>query len=236
MRFLLLLLTLPVLYTPLAVADDIPPHLQLARQLLEDVSPARNSYQHNGWVLWKGDLGLFGRVSEPEVKTDCSGLVDALFERLNSQALTAVQHGHWKGYPKAENYYESIAAGQGFVRRKGIGQVQPGDIFAAKYQNEKDTGHVMIINALPQPLNPSQKPQIDGTLQWAVEVIDSSSAHWKGDTRYREDGGQQTGIGRGTIRLYTLPDGSLAGWAWSLGPGSKYRDHDQLAIGQPLYQ
>ncbi|WP_199052697.1 hypothetical protein [Aquitalea sp. ASV15] len=233
MRFLFLLL---ILHASLAAADEVPPHLQLARQLLEEVSPARNSYQHNGWVRWKGDWGLFGRVSEPEVKTDCSGLIDALFERLNSQALTAVQHGHWKAYPKAENYYEAIAASQGFIRRAGIGQVQPGDIFAAKYQNEKDTGHVMIINALPQLLNPQQKPQIDGTVQWAVEVIDSSGPHWKGDTRYREDGSQQTGIGRGTIRLYTLPDGSLAGWAWSLGPGSHYRDHDQLAIGQPRYQ
>lgn len=236
MRFLLLLLTLHALYTPLAVAADIPPHLQLARQLLEDVSPARNSYQHNGWVRWKGDFGLFGSVSEPEVKTDCSGLIDALFERVNSQALAAVHHGHWKGYPKAENYYEAIAANQGFIRRQEIGQVQVGDIFAAKYQNAKDTGHVMIINALPQLLDPAPRPLIDGTRQWSVEVIDSAAAHWKGDTRYREDGSRQTGIGRGTIRLYTLPDGSLVGWAWSLGPASLYRDHDQLAIGQPLYQ
>ena len=233
MRLLLLLL---ILHAPLAFADEVPPHLQLARQLLEEVSPAHNSYQHNGWVRWKGDAGLFGSVSESEVRTDCSGLVDALFERVNNQALAAVHQGHWKGYPKAENYYEAIVAHQGFVQRKEIGEVRPGDIFAAKFQNQKDTGHVMIINALPQALAPAPKPHIDGTRQWAVEVIDSSSAHWKGDTRYREDGGKQTGIGRGTVRIYTRPDGSLAGWAWSLGPASKFRDQDQLAIGQPLEQ
>ena len=218
-----------------ADAPPLPAHLQLARQLLAEVSPEHNSYQHHGWVRWQGDAGLLGRAEYSAVQTDCSGLLDAIFQRTDSLVLDGVRRTYWKEYPKAENYYAAIASGQGFVRREHMQDVEAGDVFAARYLHAKDTGHVMIVNSKPQVLNPPQPPLQPGTTQWLVEVIDSAGAHWKGDTRYREDGSKQTGIGRGLVRIYTREDGSLAGWAWSAGPASKFRDDDQLAIGQPLY-
>ena len=230
--FLLLIL----LFSPAwAAVPVLPAHLQLARQLLDEVSPEHNSYQHHGWVRWKGDAGLFGRAEYSTVQTDCSGLLDAIFVRTDSLALDGVRKTYWKDYPKAENYYDAIQQSQGFVRRERMQDVEAGDVFAARFLHAKDTGHVMIINSKPQRLDPPLPPLQEGMSQWLVEVIDSSGAHWKNDTRYREDGSQQTGIGRGSVRIYTRDDGSLAGWTWSSGPGSKFRSDDQLAIGQPVY-
>lgn len=218
-----------------AGAEDVPKYLQLARQLVDEVAPEHNHYQHNGWIRVKGDSTLFGTVSASEVNTDCSGLVDALLRRTAAEQLDAFSFKSWKGYPKAENYYEEIHAGHGFQARRTIQEAEVGDILAAKFTTPADdTGHVMLIDAPPQRLDPPLKPLIPDTQQWAVTIIDASSAHWKGDTRYRENGGKQTGIGRGTVRVYTNAAGEPVGWAWSLGPGSRFRAHDLLAIGRPL--
>lgn len=228
---LLLLLAAP------ARADEAPiaAHLQLARQLLQEVSPEHNHYQHHGQVRWRGDAGLFGKAAYSEVDTDCSGLLDALFARTSSLALAGVRNTHWKAYPRAENYYQAIVAAQGFARRQRMAEVEPGDIIAARYLNAADTGHVMIVNAKPQLLQTALPPLQPATVQWTVEVIDAAAAHWKGDTRYRNDGSSQTGIGLGTVRIYAQEDGTPLGWSWSLGPASRIRTQDQLAIGQPLY-
>lgn len=219
-----------------AKAEETPQYLEVARSLLSEVSPENNLYQHNGWVLWKGDKSLFGEVTATEVKTDCSGLIDAIFERTASKVMSAFRFKNWKGYPKAGNYYDEISSGNGFERRDNIKNVKAGDIFAAKYTGEANTGHVMIIDAEPTLIQGTVSPLVSDTQQWAVTIIDSSNAHWKGDTRYTENGKKQTGIGRGTIRIYTNMSGELVGWTWSMGPASKFRSKDLLAIGRPLLE
>lgn len=217
-----------------ARAEETPQYLEVARNLVSEVSPENNLYQHNGWVLWKGDKSAFGEVTATEVKTDCSGLLDAIFERTASQVMNAFRFKNWKGYPKAGNYYDEISSGNGFERKDNIRNVKAGDVFAAKYTGEANTGHVMIVDAEPTLIRDAVTPLVADTQQWAVAIIDSSNAHWKGDTRYTEDGKKQTGIGRGTIRIYTKLSGELVGWAWSMGPASKYRAKDLLAIGKPI--
>lgn len=215
-------------------AQDVPPYLQLARNLVNDVAPENNSYRYNGWIRLKGDTFMFSEVTRPEVHTDCSGLVDALLDRTEPQVLKVFQSKHWKGYPKAANYYEAIAAGEGFERRASISDVEVGDIFAAKFTAEIDTGHVMLVDAKPKLIEHPVSPIIPDTQQWEIVVIDSSGSHGKNDTRHRTDGTRQNGIGRGSVRVYTDGNGQLTGWVMTLAPRDKLRSSGDLAIGKPV--
>lgn len=220
----------------MARAQDIPPHLALARSLLAEVQPENNDYRHRGWIRVKGEtgtFGTFGRVDTSEVHTDCSGLVDALFERTAPRQLEVFRDKRWKSYPKAENYYEVIAAGEGFLTRPTLHAVEVGDIFAVKFDASADTGHVMIVDRAPALLATPLKPIVPGTLQWKVTVIDASSAHGKSDTRHRDDGTRQTGIGRGSVRVYTDENGVPQAWVMSDEARSKLRSSGTLAFGKP---
>jgi hypothetical protein len=229
-----LLLSCLLLGQATAQAQDIPPYLQSARDLLNDVAPENNDYRYRGWIRLKGEATLFGTAEVAEVHTDCSGLIDALLQRSAPQVLKVFQHQRWKSYPKAENYYAAIAAGDGFLLRKDMSEVEAGDIFAAKFVNDKDTGHVMLVDAKPRLLDTPIEPIVPDTRQWEIVVIDSSSSHGRNDTRHRPSGPKQTGIGRGSVRVYTDSSGQLVGWVMTMAPRSKFRSSGALAIGKPV--
>ena len=232
---LIISLIISLILPPTALAQDVPPYLQMARELLHDVAPQDNSYRYNGWIRIKGDKFLFDEVHRSEVHTDCSGLIDALLERTEPQVLDAFKNTHWKSYPKAANYYEVIAAGQGFVRRSTITDVEVGNIFAAKFTADIDTGHVMLVDAKPRRIENPVSPILPDTQQWEIVVIDSSSSsHGKNDTRHRSDGTRQNGIGRGSVRVYTDATGQLLGWVMTLAPRDRLRSSGELAIGKPV--
>ncbi|WP_288410511.1 hypothetical protein [uncultured Herbaspirillum sp.] len=217
-----------------AHSQDIPPYLQTARDLVNDVKPEDNSYQHHGWIKLKGESTLFGKVEVSEVHADCSGLIDALLERSAPQVLKVFRSQNWKSYPKAENYYAAISADNGFEFRKRMEDVEPGDIFAAKFDNEMDTGHVMLVDAKPRLIETPIEPIVADTQQWEIVVIDSSSSHGKTDTRFRASGKKQTGIGRGSVRVYTDKAGQLVGWVMTMSPRQKFKSTGSLAIGKPV--
>jgi hypothetical protein len=218
----------------LSPAQDIPPYLASARSLLNDVTPENNSYQYRGWIRIKGDQTLFGQVDVSEVHTDCSGLVGSLLKRDAPQVMAVFDHQRWKSYPKAENFYAAIAAGDGFTLRKSMTEVEAGDVFAARFVDSKDTGHVMLVDAKPRLIEPQIKPVMPDTQQWEIVVIDSSSSHGKTDTRHRAEGKKQTGIGRGSVRVYTDNSGQLVGWVMTMSPRTKFRSTGSLAIGKPI--
>lgn len=69
----------------------------------------------------------------------------------------------------------------------------------------------MLVQDVPRTNN--SKPFIAGTTQCTIPVIDiSSSYHCTNDSRYHHPGG----IGYGTFRLYTNPNGTVAGYTCSL--------------------
>lgn len=233
-RYLITLLMSGLLTWPVAAkAQDIPPYLQSARDLLHDVAPENNDYRYHGWIRIKGDATFFGTVEVSEVHIDCSGLVDALLERSDPAFMKIFRHQNWKSYPKAENYYAAIAAGDGFELRKNMEDVEAGDIFAAKFDNEQDTGHVMLVDAKPKLIETPIEPIVPDTRQWEIVVIDSSSSHGVTDTRYRASGKKQSGIGRGSVRVYTDSTGQLVGWVMTMAPRNKFRSAGALAIGKP---
>jgi len=207
-------------------------HLDWAKILVKELRPENTSYQHkNGYVRWKGQNG----ADDYESHTDCSGFINAILEQAYS--LTADDFEQWLGKrrPLAITYHTAIINQRGFKRIEVIREVKPGDLIAIKYPDGSDnTGHNMIVAQTPQERKAS-KPEVEGTMQWEVDVIDSSeSGHGKTDTRRKDDGTFGAGVGEGVFRLYTDGKGQIVGYTWSTFANSDYYDQTerQLVIGR----
>jgi cell wall-associated NlpC family hydrolase len=209
-----------------------PDHLAAADELVKRVAPANSSYEHKqGSVSWKGSDG----ATQYECHTDCSGLMNHLL--AHCYGINAAQLRGWmgSGRPTAQHYYRAIAAGNGYTRIEQLVDARPGDIIAVKYpKGSENSGHVMIV-ARPPSRRTSTLPLINGTEQWEVAIIDSStSGHGKNDTRHRPDGGINQGIGSGGLRVYTDSQGRIVGYTWSTASGSEFRRQDErpMEIGR----
>jgi hypothetical protein len=201
------------------------------------VRPADTSYRHQGSsVTWEG----VGGATRYECHTDCSGFLNALLRR--GYGLTGASFEGWLGTrrPLARTYHEAIVEQNGFRRIRHLQEVKPGDIIAIRYaphdpENKgHDTGHVMLVVSKPRVRGPS-RPHVRGTQQWEVEVVDASrSGHGRGDTRRNWGGQDAPGLGQGVFRIYTGPDGAVAGHTWSTLKGSRYRGQRRrhLVIGR----
>lgn len=216
------------------VRADTPPMLKAAEELVQQVAPERTSYKHKEpEVRWSTDP-----ANPAYCHTDCSGLVIALLERCYPQQFGEGAFKRWldSRRPTARRFYDAIAEGRGFARIGKITDVQVGDLVAIKYQpGGENTGHMMLISGEPKRRATNVDPLIDGTEQWIVPIIDETgSGHGVADTRRNPDGTFRSGLGRGEFRLYTLPDGTIAGYTWSPSAKSKYYGDGEraLAIGR----
>jgi lysophospholipase L1-like esterase len=217
-----------------------PKHLLAAQELVDNVKLDDTSYRHGEpSVLWKGS----GSATLYESHTDCSGFIDALLSHSYNYDKAALKKWLGKSRPTADCYHDRIAGETGFTLIAKLQDVRPGDILAVKYLTRKgDTGHVMLVAGPPRKME-SKKPLIDGTDQWVISIIDSSeSGHGLTDTRHGKgkDGKDHAGLGQGVLRIYTRPDGTLAGFSWSTLSVSKFLDpaDEHLVIGRlkPGYQ
>jgi len=207
-------------------------HLDWAILMVKELTPDHTSYQHKqGHVSWKGIDG----ATDYESHTDCSGFLNALFERAYGFDKAYFQRWLGKGRPYAITYHDAIASRRGFARVDRIAEVRPGDIIAIQYPDgSENTGHIMLVAERPAP-RPSSKPLIAGTEQWEVTIIDSSSSgHGKTDTRRKDDGSFSSGVGEGVFRMYSGRDGRIAGYSWSTLGASDFYDQDtrNLVIGR----
>jgi hypothetical protein len=208
-------------------------HLDWARVLVRELRSENTSYQHKrGVVIWKGENG----ADEYEIRTDCSGFLNALLE--HAYGFTPEDFERWLGKrrPLAVEYFEAIRQQRNFLQIASEGDLRPGDVIAIRYPpgTNDNTGHIMLIESVPVRHRTS-KPEVEGTEQWEVSVIDSSeSGHGKTDTRRRPDGTFGQGVGQGILRLYTRPNGEIAGYTWSTFANSDYYDQAsrQLVIGR----
>ena len=209
---------------PLFVLVNNKTPLEWATLLNQNVKPSDTSYQHkDGPVTWAGQAGAQSYASH----TDCSGFINALL--IQSFGLKPQDFQLWLNTrrPLAETYYKAIISQDGFTRIEQVGEMKPGDLIAIRYPpgyGGDNTGHIMVVAGLPQGRPPS-KPEISGTEQWEVPVIDSSeSGHGPKDTRYIETGTFREGLGQGTFRLYSQFSGKVTGYAWSNFTNSDYFD------------
>ena len=220
-----------------------PDHLALAARLVNTLTPEHNVYGSSPtFVYWEGVDGH--EASENQSK--CSSFVSALFTEAYDEDLT-----EWMGCssPVAQRYFDTISAEEGFEEISTIRDIEPGDIIAMSYGCPESTcsslggdcsstGHVMVVAAAPVRLKTALAPVVEGTMQFVVRVIDSSSSyHGTLDTRYQSeaDGNNDSGVGEGAMRLYlNLSDGSIAGYTWSTSSSSTFYDPETrpLVVGR----
>jgi len=229
--FTVLLLALPA-RAGQPVAE--PKHLHEAFTLLKGLKLEDTHYNHGEPdVQWKGVNGAASFVSH----TDCSGFIDALFEHTYGYTRDDYRKWFGKSRPTANVYHDVIVEQKGFTQIGAFQDTRPGDILAVKYYTKKtDTGHVMLAAGAPRRIA-SKKPLVDGTEQWEIAVIDSSkSGHGPTDTRHKngDNGKDHTGLGEGILRVYTHPDGKIAGFTWSSLSVSPFLDpkDEHLVVGR----
>jgi|GEM_PF-361654 len=214
--------------------------LAAAEQLLRDTAPEATIYKHNApEVHWRE-----GAEDAAFCRTDCSGLLLALMEHCYPGTYDAAVYQRWLGArrPNAGRFYEAIAAQRGFRRVPTLAGVQPGDIIAIQFPpHSSNSGHTMLATEPPHPSASPVAPVIEGTAQWQLTVLDASAAgHGPGDTRFLGPGKMRTGLGKGILRLYVKPDGTLAGYTMSPDAKASFYPVDvrPIAIGrfEPTYQ
>jgi hypothetical protein len=230
------LATAALLIAALSFSQDIKvaqkTHLDWAKILVRELQPANTSYQHkHGYVNWKGNDGK----GVYESHTDCSGFLTALLEQAYGFNKDYFMKWLNTGRPLATTYHDAILNQQGFRQIQYLVDVQPGDVIAIKYPpGSENTGHILLVAERPRQRKASQ-PEIEGTDQWEVTVIDSSqSGHGKTDTRRRDDGAFGAGVGQGICRLYANRKSQITGYTWSTLAKSEYYDQRErhLVIGR----
>lgn len=231
----------PLLLLGAALAAS-PSHLLLARFLVDTLAPEDNTYGSDPtFVYWQG---LDGQ-SRSQNQSKCSSFLSTLLTRAYAADMT-----EWMGCssPVAQRYFDAISAEDGFTWIDSLSQIQPGDIIAISYGCAEATcgsvgscsssGHVAIVSGVPRHRKTPTSPVVEGTLQFDVPIIDSTSSHHGSiDTRYESenDGSDDSGVGEGVMRLYLDPsDGSIAGYTWSTYSSSVYYDQGTrpLVVGR----
>ncbi len=208
----------------LSLNTNVPIHVKWARLMLSQIlyDNGITYYKHtDGPVYW----GPYNNQQKYISITDCSGFVNALLSQSYQLPIgwNPITHSYKRLY--AAGYYQMINEQKYFYKINNIKNVQIGDLISFRIlpgtSPTKNSGHVMIINAIPQPIK-STYPLVNNTIQWSVNIIDQSGAHGIDDTRYHDK--YTTGLGSGFLRIYTDHQGSLQGYSWSTQTNSKYMD------------
>jgi hypothetical protein len=242
-----------VVVTPRVGAGTGSAWVTWPESLALNVEDANNLYASKDQALsWPGDAG--GIYSS---RADCSGYVTRSL--MKAFEFTAADLEAWMGSkgPSSARYHDNILFQNNFQRIRRAVDVQRGDILASKYLDRGEhvpgqpsgsggTGHTMIAASAPVLRSAPSKPFVDGTVQYELRIIDStSSPHSTGDTRKGTgaNGDDQDGAGLGTMRLYAdASSGEIVGYTWSLSSGSVYYtatspagDRRSLVVGRMTF-
>ena len=212
-----------------------------------EVTPPAGAHTGSAWVDWPESLAVNVRdennvyansdqaLSWPSAgggiyssRADCSGFVTRSL--IKAFGFTPDNIEAWTGsrFPSSARYHDNIRFENNFGRIQRVAEIRRGDILAAKYLDNRSggTGHTMIAAAAPVLRTTPTRPVIEGTVQYELHIIDSTSSHHgTGDTRRGTGaaGADQDGAGTGKIRLYAdAASGSIRGYSWSLSSGSVY--------------
>jgi hypothetical protein len=208
-----------LLLLTLSCEEAAPKHLEATLRLLAEVEPSATSYRHkNNVVRWKT------ADAPAECHADCSGLVNAVLLEATQSPAESLKNWFGAARPLAKHYYRAIAAEKRFRRIRKIEDVLPGDLLAIEYPAGNDnTGHVVIVAEKPVRQTPPGPPILENAVPWIVAVIDSTSSPHSRDTRADSKGAARSGLGKGSMRVYTDTVGAVVGHTWGLSGRSKYR-------------
>ena len=216
---LLSFLILPLSIAPGRAADGAPDHLAWARRLVAGVTPETNLYASRPTVVtWSGVNG----ATETRNRSVCSALVAHLFRQ--AYGYRAADFASWLGgrFPRAAGFHDAIVAGHGFdpVRpdRGHPAGRRAGDQISAGEPSDRPCA-ARRLAARAAARHGAGRP---GHRAVRAEVIDSShTGHGPTDTRHYAKGKFHSGVGEGLFRLYAGPDGTLAGYSWSVTKASE---------------
>ncbi len=191
-----------------------PAHLVLADRMVRDVRPANNSYANGPFtVTWAGVNGKTLTYN----KSDCTTFVTALLK--TAYGFTANQFQGWFGRssPAVSLYYDAALANSGLRGFKQITDLAPGDLLISKFASTAGgaAGHMMIADGYPQLARTTATQRV-----FDLVVVDCTGAPHTNDTRAKP----QSGVGRGTMRVYTDLTGTLQAWSWGASAASKPYD------------
>jgi hypothetical protein len=209
-----------VLVTPRPAAAQYD-HQWWAVDLISNVSPVNNSYGSASEVSWAGVNG----ANSYSNNATCSSFLTKVLRQAYGWASTDILYWLGSSSPVAAIYHDAIVEENGFEIVPTVADLQAGDIMAIRYpEGSSVSGHVAIARGAANP-RAATAPVVEGTWQFDVMVIDStSSAHGWQDTRRQADGGFDAGAGMGVMRLYTNDDLEVVGYTWSTLSVSVYRD------------
>lgn len=196
--------------------------LDLARAMIARVSVGSNAYVHRP-LVWS--LPADGEAC---FRGDCSGVLVLTFREAYGWNAAAFRSNTGAERPLSKHLYDSVGAGRVFLPVERVGDLKAGDWLFVRYletNKGRDTGHVMLVasNFEPSWNRVAAPPLVEGTLQIALPIIDSTIGHHgTGDSRV--GAGTNGGIGLGFLRLYVAHDGTPSGYAWTFSPRSVYRD------------
>lgn len=193
-----------------------PAHLNQAHQLVENLRGAELN------VYGGGKRHIDWETGHASARTVCSSFTTLLLQHTYGWTNAEIKDWLSSTNPEAFTYHDAIVSRNRFLRIVHVASIKPGDILAVKYTDHhvssngvEDTGHVMLVAEAPREIE-TRKPNVEGTHQYLITVIDSSaSGHGAADTRHRPGGKFTGGIGRGSFRIYSDNEGKIAGYAWS---------------------
>jgi hypothetical protein len=183
--------------------DATPYHLQLAEQLVANISPENNVYSYDTPVVTWAGLGGAKTYSN---SSDCSTFNTLLLEQ--AYGFTSRQFVQWTGssLPQAVDLYDAAIADRGFKGFSNVANVVPGDNFFVEYlDSTTDTGHCATIVSDPTLVSVTGSQRT-----YDMTVIDCTSDPHSDDTRTNGE----TGVGEGTMRIYTDSFGNLTAYSW----------------------
>lgn len=211
-----------------AESAEVPRHLTIARELVQNMAPENNRYVLGSqFISFPGDAP----TSKYAMRADCSGFLLAIFERAGYSTrseMTFLDPSPKRKRPAAEDFVHSIEQEKGFRRVPTVEDMRPGDLLAhamLKIDDKKQTGttgHIFLINSRPQPIA-ARKPVVAGTRQFEVSIIDSNEEYvGSADSRLADPANKITGLGTGTIRIYADAQGELVGWARTFAQTARF--------------
>jgi hypothetical protein len=234
-----------IVVTPRVGASTGSAWVTWPESLALNVQDENNLYENDDQALSWEDAAVGSIYSS---RADCSGFVTRSL--MKAFEFTAEDLQAWMGSkgPSSARYHDNIVFQNNFQRIRQASDVRRGDILASKYLKSTGdgTGHTMIAASTPVLRSTPTRPLIDGTVQYELRIIDStSSPHSTGDTRQGTgaNGADQTGAGLGTMRLYAdAASGQIVGYTWSLSTGSVYytatspdEDPRSLVVGRMAF-
>lgn len=212
-----------------AFCEDIPKHLELARDIVKNIVPERNIYSND-----HRHISLPTDLFSPayRVNTDCLGLVEELVWRTSKTRWDFSTKKFSDRYSIID-FVNGVERGEGPKKIAHVQDLRPGDVVAWEYlvdMKVKYNGHIAFVDSVPEKV--AKEPKVDGLTQWEFWIIDSSTGpaspddtrYVKGTTAAQADGAltsatngkiKQTGIGRGRIYLYTNAEGDIKAMSYA---------------------